>query len=67
MSDEVDFLHADKHESLLQIDRDMKLIFLQVNFNTLGIKGFLQGGTIIIDGHDQAFSKYKFARSQKRS
>ena len=26
--DEVDFLHADKHQS-----------FLQVNFNTLGIKG----------------------------
>ena len=32
--DEVDFLHADKHQS------------------------FLQGDTIIIDGHDQAFSNY---------
>ena len=32
MSDEVDVLHADKHESLLQIDRDMKLIFcMQIN------------------------------------
>ena len=32
--DEVDFLHADKHQS------------------------FLQGNTIIIDGHDSAFLKY---------
>ena len=32
--DEVDFLHADKHQS------------------------FLQGDTIIIDGHDQAVTKY---------
>ena len=29
VSDEVDFLHADKHQS-----------FLQVDFNTLGIKDF---------------------------
>ena len=39
------FLHADKHQSFLQLD-----------FNTLGI--FVQGGSIIIDRHDQAFSKY---------
>ena len=45
--DEVDFLHADKHQS-----------FLQVDFKILGIKFFLQAGTIIIDGLDQAFSKY---------
>ena len=32
--DQVDFLHADKHQS------------------------FLQGDIIIINGHDQAFSKY---------
>ena len=43
---EVDFLHADKHQS-----------FLQVDFNTLGMSNFLQGDTIIINGHDQAFSK----------
>ena len=47
--DEVDFLNADKHQS-----------FLQVDFNTLGIghQSFLQGDAIIIDGHDQAFTKY---------
>ena len=50
--DEVDFLYADKHQS-----------FLQVDFNILGIilgniSSLLQRGTIIIDGHDQAFSKY---------
>ena len=39
--DEVDFLHADKHES-----------FLQVDFNILSIKIFLQVDTVIIDGHD---------------
>ena len=39
--DEVDFLHADKHES-----------FLQVDFNILSIKSFLQVDTIVIDGHD---------------
>ena len=42
--DEVDFLHANKHQSFL-------------NFNT-GHQSVLQGDTIIIDGHDQAFSKY---------
>ena len=44
--DEVDFLHSDKHQS-----------FLQVDFNALGIKSFLQSDTII-DRHDQAFSEY---------
>ena len=44
--DEVDFLHADTHQC-----------FLQVDFNTVGIKVSLQVDTIIIDGHDQAFSK----------
>ena len=38
--DEVDFLHADKHQSLLQ-----------VNFNTEH-QSFLQGDTVIIDRHD---------------
>ena len=45
--DEVDFLDADKDQS-----------FLQVDFNTLGKQSFLQDDTIIIDGHDQAFSNY---------
>ena len=43
---EVDFLHANEHQS------------------------FLQGNTVIIGGHDQAFSNTqsnKFAISQKRS
>ena len=39
----VDFLHEDKHQS-----------FLKVDLNTLGIKG----DTTIIEGYDQAFSKY---------
>ena len=44
---EVDFLHADKHQN-----------FLQVDFNTLVNKvSYKQGDIIIIDGHDQAFSK----------
>ena len=49
-------------------------VFLQVDFNTLDIKHFLQGDTIIIDGHNQAFSKYSkqqicniFKTTQKRS
>ena len=46
VTDKVDFLHADKHRS-----------FLQNNFKTSGIS-FLEGDTIIIDGHDQAFSNY---------
>ena len=47
--DEVDFVHADKHKS-----------FLQVDFNTLviGHQSFLQCDIIIINRHDQAFSKY---------
>ena len=44
--DEVEFLHAEKHQS-----------FLQVDFNILGIS-LLQGGTITIYGQVQAFSKY---------
>ena len=39
--DEVDFVHADKHQSSLQVD-----------FNTLSIKIFLQVDTIIINGYD---------------
>ena len=39
--DEVDFVHADKHQSSLQVD-----------FNTLRIKIFLQEDTIIINGYD---------------
>ena len=39
----VDFLHEDKHQS-----------FLKVDLNTLGIKG----DSTIIEGYDQAFSKY---------
>ena len=45
---EVDFLHADKHQS-----------FLKVDLKTLGIKvSYKAIDTIIIDMHDQAFSKY---------
>ena len=43
MSDKVDFLHTDKHETVLAVD-----------FNTFPIKG----NTINIDGHGQALSKY---------
>ena len=90
MSDEVDFLHANKYESLLQIDAsipkvpriaslkslyniskkklEMKLIFcMQINIDvsyklisTPWVPRFLQGNTIIINGHDQVFSKYTF-------
>ena len=45
VKDEVDFLHADKHQS-----------FLIVYFNTMGIKGFHKVDIIIINEHDQAFS-----------
>ena len=41
---EVDFLHVDKHQS-----------FLQVYFNTLGVKFSYEVNTNFIDGHDQAF------------
>ena len=37
--DEVDFFHADKHQNFLQVD-------------LIGYQSFLQGDTIIIDGHD---------------
>ena len=94
VSDKVDFLHADKHESLLQIDTmilmgmvkhsqssqnskfamslqylkkevrdevdffhaDKHKSFLRVDFNT-GHQTFLQGDTIITDGHNQALLK----------
>ena len=41
---EVDFLHVDKHQS-----------FLQIYFNTLGVKFSYEVNTIFIDRHDQAF------------
>ena len=44
--DEVDLLQADKHQSLPQVD-----------FKTWH-QSFLQGGTFVIDRHDQTFSKY---------
>ena len=50
---EIDFLHADQHQR-----------FLQVDFNILGIKVSCKVTykvfckVIIINGHDQAFSKY---------
>ena len=47
VKDEVDFLHADKHQS-----------FLQVDFNTLGIKFSYKVYTIIGTEHDQAFPNY---------
>ena len=47
VSDEVDFLQADKHES-----------FLKYYFNTLSIKVSYKVDIIIINGHDQAFSNY---------
>ena len=47
MSDEVDFLHADKYQS-----------FLKVYFNILGIKVSYKFNVIIINEHDQAFLNY---------
>ena len=47
VKDEVDFLHSDKHQS-----------FLKAYFNTLGIKVSNKVCSIIINGHDQAFSNY---------
>ena len=47
VKDEVDFLHTDKHQS-----------FLKVYFNISGIKVSYKVDTIIISGHDQAFSNY---------
>ena len=73
MSDAVDFLHADKHESLqclYNISKnllEMKLTFwmqikIKVSYKLIstlfGHQSLLQGDTIIIDGHDQALSKY---------
>ena len=49
--DEVDFLHADKDKNFLQID-----------FNTLVIKGFHQVILLLLlMGNDQAFSKYSLS------
>ena len=47
VKDEVDFLHADKHQSLLKL-----------YFNTFGIKALKMFDIIIIKRHDQAFSNY---------
>ena len=48
VKDEVDFLHADEHQS-----------FIKVYFNTLDIKFSYQVFYIIfINGHDQVFSNY---------
>ena len=44
VKDEIDFLHADKHQS-----------FLKVYFNTLDIKASGKVDIIINNGHDQAF------------
>ena len=56
VSNEVNFLCADKNESLLQIDR--MILMGMVTHSQSPYKVILQGGTIIIDWHDQAFSKY---------
>ena len=65
MSDEVDFLHTDKHESLLQIDTMILMgqrrsrVREEVEFlHVYKHQSVLQGDTIIIPRHDQAFSKY---------
>ena len=47
VKDEVDFLHADKHQS-----------FLKIYFDTFAIKVSYKVDIIIINGHDQAFSNY---------
>ena len=47
LSDEVDFLHADKYQS-----------FLKVYFNILGIKVSYKFNVIIINEHAQAFLNY---------
>ena len=44
VSDAVDFLHADKHQSFLKVEH-------------FGRKRFLQGDIIAIDGHDLKFAK----------
>ena len=59
VSDEVDFLQADKNESLLQMNNmQININFLISWFQDFRPQSLLQGDTIIIDGHDQAFSKY---------
>ena len=47
LSDKVDFLHADKHQS-----------FLKVYFNFSDIKGSYKVDIIIINGHDHTFLNY---------
>ena len=47
VKDEVDFLQADKHQSLLKIYLD-----------TFAIKVSYKVDIIIFNGHDQAFSNY---------
>ena len=47
VKDEIDFLHAKKHQS-----------FLKVYFNIMVIKVSYKVYSIIINGHDQAFSDY---------
>ena len=47
VKDEVDFLHAEKHQSVLKF-----------YFNTLGIKVSYKIDIIISNGLDQAFSNY---------
>ena len=44
VKDEIDFLHAEKHQRFLK--------------NTLSIKVSYKINIIIINGHDQAFSNY---------
>ena len=49
ISRKVDFLHTDKHQSGLEVDSWLQHFRHQ---------SFQQGDTIIIDEHDEAFSKY---------
>ena len=50
VKDEIDFVHADKHQSFLK--------------NTLGIKISYKVDVIIINGHNQAFSSYSVTSLQ---
>ena len=61
--DEVDFLHADKHQS-----------FLHLYLKQFEYQSYLQGDTIILDGHNETSLKYSklqvcniFTLSQKSS
>ena len=59
IQDEVDILHADKHQN-----------FLQVNFTTLGIKVSYKVILSLLMGmikHFESTQSNKFATSQKRS